>query len=222
MKEIQKQVGFWIRILSILIDLLMFLLIAIPASLVALKKDNNNLIILSWGYYVWLILLIVEIVILFIIIPLLLNGRTIGMFFCRISILSLQEDSTWFMVLKKNQLYSILWIFSILVFMLFISPSLAQKISLISNQGNVGEDMILLHDWEKALIAIPSTTSGIIIFINLLTILSINMNKNMYSINDKFTNTKLVYTNKWIKIFDEKDKVISKEKIKNHSLIWKE
>ncbi|MDK2819416.1 MAG: RDD family protein [Mycoplasmataceae bacterium] len=222
MKKVQKQAGFWIRILSILIDLIIFLLIAISTSLIALKKENNNLIILSWGYYVWLVLLIVEIIILFIIIPLFLKGRTIGMLSCKISILSLQEDPTLFIVLKKNQLYSFLWIFSILVFMLFISPELAQKMSLISSQGNVEEDKLVLEVWEKALIAIPSTTSGIIIFINILTIFSINMNKNMYGINDKFTNTKLVYTKKWIEIFDKNDKVILKEKRKKHNLIWKD
>jgi hypothetical protein len=69
------------------------------------------------------------------------------------------------------------------------------------------------------MLAIPSTTSGIIVFINIFTILSINMNKNMRGLNDKLTNTQMIYSKKYIEIFDEKNKVILKEEIKKQKLI---
>ncbi len=220
MKIIKKTAGFWIRVLSILIDLILFCGIAIPLSLIAINQSTETLNIITWGYYVWMSLIIFEILILFIGIPILLKGRTIGMLICRINLISLNEENpVWLMVLKKNQFYGFLWIFSILISMSFISPSLAQKMSDISNQQ---DGKIELEPWEAALIAIPSTTSGIIIFLNMLSIISINMNKNMYSIVDKMINTKMIYLNKDVEVFDETNKFLKKEKTIKQKLIWKD
>ncbi len=220
MKIIKKTAGFWIRVLSILIDLILFSTIAISLSLIAIDQSLGTLGIISWGYYLWMSLVILEILILFIGIPILLQGRSIGMLICRINLVSLnKDDPVWLIVLKKNQFYGFLWIFSVLISMSFISPSLAQKMSDISNQQN---DKIELEPWEAALIAIPSTTSGIIIFLNILSTLSINMNKNMYSMIDKITNTKMIYLNKDIEIFDETNKLIQKEKMIKQKLVLKD
>lgn len=220
MKTINKPAGFWIRILSIVIDLTIFCAIAISLSLIAIEKKGDLLIVVTWGYYLWMVLVILEILILFILIPILLNGRTIGMLTCQINFISLREEPTWSMVIKRNQLYSFLWIFSILVSMCFIGPHLFQKMSDISNQLNDGK--LVLESWEAALVAIPATTSGIIIFIDVFSVLSINMNKNMYSINDKLIEIQMIYSKKYIEIFDETDKVILKEKIIREELIWKD
>ncbi len=219
MKTVKKPAGFWIRVLSILIDLVVFCVIAISSSLIAIDTKNNSLLIIPWGYYVWMVLVIFEILILFIVIPILSKGRSIGMWCCQINLISLQEESVWLMVVKKNQLYAFFWIFSILVSMSFISPELSQKMVNISRQPIDGT--LKLKSWETAMLAIPSTTSGIIIFINIFTILSINMNKNMRGINDKLTNTQMIYSRKNIEIFDEKNKVILKEEIKKQKLIWR-
>ncbi|MGL5205874.1 MAG: RDD family protein [Metamycoplasmataceae bacterium] len=220
MKTINKPAGFWIRILSILIDLIIFSVIAISSSLIAIKKINDSLVIIHWGYYAWMVLVIFEITILFIIIPILLQGKTIGMLVCQINFISLKEEPIWLMVIKRNQLYSFLWIFSILVTMSFISPELFQKMSDISNKTN--DDGLVLEAWESTLIAIPSTTSGLIVFINIFSILSINMNKNMYSLNDRFVEIQMVYSKKYIDIFDEINKEIIREKVRKKEIIWKD
>ncbi len=219
MKIVKKPAGFWIRVLSIFIDLIIFCVIAISSSLIAIDTRNSSLLIIPWGYYVWMVLVIFEILILFIVIPILSKGRSIGMWCCQINLISLQEESVWLMVVRKNQLYAFLWIFSILVSMSFISPDLSQKMVNISKQSIDGT--LKLQSWEAAMLAIPSTTSGIIVFINIFTILSINMNKNMRGINDKLTNTQMIYPKKNIEIFDEKNKVILKEEIKKQKLIWR-
>ena len=220
MKTIQKPAGFWIRVLSILIDLVLFCVIAISSSLIAIETKNDSFIIISWGYYVWMTLVIFEILILFIVIPMLSKGKSIGMLLCQINIISLSQEPIWLVVLKKNQLYAFLWIFSIIMSMSFISPSLANKMTAISNQPEGGT--LKLESWEAALLAIPSTTSGIVIFVNVFSILSINMNKNAFGLNDKLTNTQMIYSKKSIEVFDEKNKVILKEKVKKQKLIWKD
>ena len=219
MKTVQKPAGFWIRVLSILIDLVLFCVVAISSSLIAIEAKDNSFIIITWGYYVWMLLVIFEIFILFIVIPILSKGRTIGMWCCQINLIPLSKEPVWLMVVKKNQLYGFLWVFSILVSMSFISPALAQKMTDISKQPTDGT--LKLEPWEAAMLAIPSTTSGIIVFINIFTILSINMNKNMRGLNDKLTNTQMIYSKKYIEIFDEKNKVILKEEIKKQKLIWR-
>ncbi|MGL5205086.1 MAG: RDD family protein [Metamycoplasmataceae bacterium] len=220
MKTINKPAGFWIRILSMFIDLVIFSVIAISSSLIAIKKNDDLLIIVNWGYYIWMLLVILEILILFIIIPIILKGKTIGMLVCQINFISLKDESIWLMILKRNQLYAFLWIFSILVTMCFISPELFQKMSDISNKQNDNE--LVLETWESTLIAIPATTSGIIIFIDIFSILSINVNKNMYSINDRFVEIQMIYSNKYIEIFDEINKEIQKEKVTKKEIIWKD
>ncbi|MGL4252424.1 MAG: RDD family protein [Metamycoplasmataceae bacterium] len=220
MKTINKPAGFWIRILSILIDLIIFSTIAISSSLIAIKKIDDSLVIDYWGYYSWMVLVIFEITILFIVIPILLKGRTIGMLFCQINFISLKDERVWLSVIKRNQLYSFLWIFSITVTMCFVSPELFQKMSDISNKPN--NDELVLAPWESTLIAIPATTSGIIIFIDIFSILSINMNKNMYSINDRFVEIKMIYSKKYIEIFDEMNKEIIREKVRKQEIIWKD
>ncbi|MGL5617795.1 MAG: RDD family protein [Metamycoplasmataceae bacterium] len=220
MKTINKPAGFWIRILSILIDFIIFSIIAISSSLITIKKNDNSLIIIHWGYYVWMVLIILEIIILFIIIPILLKGRTIGMLVNQINFISLKEKPIWLMVIQRNQLYSFLWIFSILVTTSFINPELFQKMSDISNRLN--DKKIVLEVWESTLIAIPATTSGIIIFINIFSVLSININKNMYSLNDRFAEIQMVYLRKYIEIFDEVNKEIVREKVKREEIIWKD
>lgn len=221
MKTLKKSAGFWIRILSILIDLILFCLIAIPLSLIAIDKKENLIVIVTWGYYVWMVLVIFEIFILFIVIPILSKGRSIGMWCCQINLISLKKEPVWLMVLKKNQLYAFFWIFSILVSMCFISPELCQKM-VNAPKGTQESALAALLPWEKALIAIPSTTSGIIIFLNILSVLSINMSRDMSGINDKLTNTKMVYSNKYIEIFDEENKIILREEIKKETLIWRD
>ncbi|MGL6124991.1 MAG: RDD family protein [Metamycoplasmataceae bacterium] len=220
MKSVNKPAGFWIRILSIIIDLTLFCVIAISLSLIAIEKRGDSLIILTWGYYLWMVLIIFEILILFILIPIILKGRTIGMLICQINFISLNEEPVWLVVIKRNQLYAFLWIFSILVSMSFISPQLFQKMTNISNQASDGT--LSLESWESAMLAVPATTSGIIIFVDIFSVLSINMNKNMYSISDKFSEIKMVYLKKYIEIFDEVDKVILKEKVKKVELVWKD
>ncbi|MGL5732833.1 MAG: RDD family protein [Metamycoplasmataceae bacterium] len=216
MKTINKPAGFWIRILSILIDLVIFSVIAISSSLIAIKKIDDSLIIVHWGYYVWMVLVIFEIIVLFIIIPILLKGRTLGMIACQINFISLKEEPIWLMVIKRNQLYSFLWIFSIIVTMTFINPELFQKMS------EANDDKLVLEPWESTLIAIPATTSGIIVFINIFSILSININKNMYSLNDRFVEIQMVYSKKYIEIFDEINKELIREKTIKKEIIWKD
>lgn len=220
MKSIKKTAGFWIRILSILIDLTLFCIIAISSSLIAIQNNNNLLTIIPWGYYLWMTLVIFEILILFIVIPILSKGRTIGMWCCQINLISLKKEPVWLMVIKKNQLYSFLWIFSILVSMSFISPQLCQKMYDISNQAIDGT--LKLEPWEAAMLAIPSTTSGIVIFVNIFTVLSINMNKNKQGINDKLTETQMIYSRRFVEVFDEQNKVILKEEVIRRELIWKD
>lgn len=213
MKKINKPAGFWIRILSIIIDLIIFATSSISISLIAINGKE----IIPWAYYVWMVLTIILILILFIFIPILFKGKTIGMLCCQINIISTDSDSKsiWLMVLRKNKLYSFLWIFSILVSMSFITPQLAQRIIENNNNNN-------LEPWEQALLSIPSTTSGIIIFINIFMTLSINASKNKEGFNDKFSSTKVIYSKKYIDVFDEKNKVIVREQNKIINIIWKE
>lgn len=224
MKKISKPAGFWIRVSSIFIDFIIFATIAISLSLIAISKNGEKFEIIDWAYYLWMVLIIIEILILFIIIPILLKGRTIGMICCQIKMISVDEKPIWITVLNKNKLYSFLWIFTILVSMSFISPHLAQKMTDISNQPNdvLESEKIKMTILESSLLAIPTTTSGIVIFVNVFMTLSINMNKNMRSINDKISNSQIVYSKKTIEVFDEINKVILREKREDKEIVWKE
>ncbi len=224
MKKINQPAGFWIRILSILIDTIIFSIISISLSLIAINKKGTKFEIIPWAYYVWMILTIIEIIILFILIPILFNGKTIGMFCTQIEIYSLTKEPMWLVVLRRNKFFSFLWIFAILVSMSFISPQLAQKMILISNKEKLvgSEELISLNTLEMALISIPTTTSSIIVFINIFMTLSMGMNKDALSINDRISLTQIVYTKKTITIFDEQNKIILKEEVKNKNIVWKE
>lgn len=244
--KINKNAGLFIRLLSTIIDVLFFCFFGIVLSLISISEttignffdsDNPNIssnilnqkiYIVNNLYWLWLFLLILILFIEFILIPFFLKGRTIGMLITR---LKLKYDNEKFIkvLFYRNCLGSFLWIIVIFLFMIFVSPNTINKYLLYKEINNLtieNKEEILskinFSIWEIILFYIPSSLPSIILTIQLLSILSVMFKRKNVSIIDRFSNSLIVYKNKFIDFSNNNLEVINPEKNINIEIIWKE
>ncbi len=93
MDKVNEKAKFGSRLASTLIDILFFCIIGITSSLICIKKelvqDINTEIYLvknDYFYFLWLFILILSLSILYILIPLICDGKTIGMMFLKLKL----------------------------------------------------------------------------------------------------------------------------------------
>ncbi|MGY6172196.1 RDD family protein [Candidatus Mycoplasma pogonae] len=214
----KKRAGFWIRFLAGLIDSIIFVVLGVATSLAILDQNKQ---IINYGYYIWLFGLILILVIFQIIVPLLSNGRaTIGRLICRLEVRDFksQQKPALKIFLKKEIIYTFLWIIGFFLVFLFISPELFQKIA-NTREGNIVNNENFTNQ-QVFLIFIPTSIIGLSNFLQSVATLSIIRNSRR-GINDIFSGTETVYKNKYIKNKSlEKESQITTRKRKTFKIEW--
>ena len=139
-------------------------------------------------------------------------------------------------IFKRMELGVFLWMFIVIIFMCFVQPKTINKmINFNYIKSNYSKTMTIEelnnflsnYKWtitETILYTIPSTISPIVVMIQLFFLISIGFKKNKTGLVDKFTNSQIVYVNKYDKV-NEDDKLIfdikPEENIK-YEIIWKD
>lgn len=242
---IKKNAGFFIRFLSLIVDVMIFVIISVSLSLICIGQSQKSFgkdtvmiyqVNVIWAYYLWLNSLILFLIIQFLLIPIVFNGKTIGMLLTKLDFeITDKEKNIKKIVFKKFQLSAFLWILTIVFFEIFVSPVTINKMTYYSyihkhiNEFNglkLSEQQEIIKNYklnslETSLITIPSTLSTVCIFFNLLTLLSIGIDRNKLGILDKVTNSKVVHKNKLIKISKIKIDLIKPEKVDKSIIEWK-
>lgn len=236
-----KNAGFFIRFLSLIIDLTIFILIGISSSLMCIREVYDEhfgslyQVKIEWAYYLWLFLLITILIVQFILIPFWFKGKTIGMILTKLELVSLDEESIKYKIFKKTQVGVFMWILTIILFMVFVKIETINKInfySFIQKKRNIFDKLDIetknavikkykLGTWETVFITIPSTISSITIFGQLFALLSIGISKNKIGILDKFSNTKIVYKNKTVDVKNNQLYHVKPEKFEEQKINWR-
>lgn len=235
-----KNAGLWIRLLSITIDVFLFCSLAMSLSLICLQTkyfeqlDKSIYVVKNdYWYYLWLFFLILMLLIFFVVIPIFTKGKTIGMLLTKLD-LKIQDKSVYKVILKRNQFSTFLWIVLIILFMIFVSPKIVNKIVVSSyvnkNYKNSSDETIkqLLSEnsltiLETSFYTIVCTLSPIILLEQLFLLMSSSFKKEKISIVDRLTKSQIVYSNKFENIKQESEINLIKP-IKNISIDikWKE
>lgn len=240
-----KKAGFWIRFLSILIDIIIFCVIGITSSLMCLQKKefptiNVEIYQISddwYLYYIWLNLLIIIISIQYILIPFCFKGKTIGMMITKLEI-DFQNSLKWKTILKRIELGPMLWIIIIFFFICFVWPSTINKMTVISyirtNFSNLQQtdqnyqlvkellEQNKLNLIERICYSIPASTSPLILFFDLFMLISIGFRKNKIGLIDRFSSSFVVYKNRFEQTIEKELQVIEPEEEEKYNIVWKE
>ncbi|TPE57772.1 RDD family protein [[Mycoplasma] falconis] len=185
MKKINKLANFWIRLTSTLIDLIIFLGLAIGFSFLVFDYKNANYYN-KYTYYPWVIFMAFLPILLWVIIPIIWKGKTFGMFICRIK--TIPEDSKKKLskaIFDRQRLFAFFWMFVFLSYLIispegFLHAASGQKL----NYG------------EKIAFGLPTTLASLTSFMQLFIIIT-NAKSTRIGWNDKFSQTYTVWINKY-------------------------
>lgn len=223
-----KVVGFWMRFLGRLIDLvvvggLVVLIGWLTTSQIPteVQPDPNKVTTVlgfakPYEFYVWALSTMSLFAINFILVPFLTKGRTFGMFVCRIRIV-LPEKKAFLAILKREMLFSGTWIWSTFLLMTLVNHTLINQFALT--------DQSLNNDYtagESARLAVLSVFASVPMFLMFGSAISIVVRKNKSGFHDSFSNTKTVWEKKFVEIkVDEVENIsIQPMPVKNNSVEW--
>ncbi len=238
MPIVNQKAGFWSRLIYFLIDFIFFSSIAISTSLICIKKEfisdiNNEIYLVAndYWYFLWLLFLIINLSFFFIIIPLIFNGKTLGMMIIRLKV-NFNSSKKYQSILKRMELGVFLWIFIVLIFMCFVWPNTINKmiirnyIEKHSNEfGESLNDLMNLYQWnilETSFYSIPSVISPIVVIIQLFSFMSVLYKGNKTTFVDKISDSQIVHSKKFVEIVDYKNIELEPEKNIVFPIIWKD
>lgn len=198
-KKQNIKANFWIRLLSTLIDLFIFVIFSVGTSFLIFnyKKADfllNNIVYKEVVYRIWLLGLIVFNIFEFIVIPIITSGQTVGMLICKIKIIANDNDRKLSrFIFDRQRLFSFLWVFVFLSFMLmstdaFLKAARGQKMNTV----------------EKLVVSLPTVLATIAINLQIFMILT-GVVATRLNWNDKFSRTKTVWKNKFEEMFEDED-----------------
>lgn len=238
-KQLQKRTaGFWIRFLSISIDVILFCVIAISSSLICIEarefpQINKTLsqVKNDYFYYIWFMLVVLILTIQFLGIPFILKGKTLGMIITRLEI-DTNDQPLKKVILNRFKFGALLWIFIFVVFMIFVRPTMINKMLIYKyvkeNFDENNQQAVELLNANKlslldtVLYSVPSIFSPIIVFAEVFFLISIGFKKTKISIIDNFTNSKIVFANKYIKTTNLIVEIVKPIENKKYQIEWKE
>ncbi|RMA78529.1 RDD family protein [Metamycoplasma subdolum] len=193
----------WIRLLATIIDNLIFLSIFLAVSFLVFDYQKSTYRFSKYFYYLWLSSGIILIIINQIVLPVFLKGKSIGMLICKIHVLNLEHRRRFSKaVFDRSRLFGFLWLCIICFYVVLISPETFIKISQV---GFKKEDLNLV---QKIFFAIPLTLTSFGLIVQVVFVIS-NFSTNRIGWNDKFSNTRTVWDNKFDEI-EEDDNVLEK------------
>lgn len=215
-----KKTGFWIRLLSRLIDLAIIFSFMIISSVLMLEKiDGQWQFKENWMFYLWIILLMTLVFILFILLPVLLNGITLGMFITRIKIKFKDDESKWRSILVREMFFSISWIFICFLIMSLINHSLIIMFTSVDKKWT--ERFSNLSPIDKLRVNLVTSLSAILIVIQFIYVISIIVRGEKKGLHDTHSNTSTIWVNKWVeKQKNPKQIKISPRPVNNNSIDW--
>lgn len=221
-QEAWKIAGFWIRLLSRLIDLIIVWAIATFLSwLFLIKKHFNNQSLwafkMDYLFYIYVLIVIGLISFFFIIMPLIFNGQTIGNMLTRTKIVRQINDrptndqetndqlnfnfknrkSLLTAIFKREIFWSISWIFCALLMMVIINHTLIIKFAMI-NKNN-----FKFSNWQTFRISLMSAIASLIVFTQMICAISILVRKDNKGLHDIYSQSMIIYCkSRLIKIDD--------------------
>ncbi len=214
---INRKAGFWIRVLGRLIDLFLLFTIAIASSYLMLERNGGWHFKSNWLFYLWNIELIILILIFFIFVPLLFDGKTIGMFVVRIKISFKNKNKKIKSIIIRELLFSISWIFISLLVLVLINHTLIIKF--VSTKKHT----IQFTNLENLRISIITSIGGVIGILQFIFAISIIVRGEKQGLHDSQSNTETIWVNKFV----DKEEKLQEIKIKpkpvvNNTVIWVE
>lgn len=230
MNKINKPAGFWIRFLARLIDLVIVLVIIVGTAFAFLTKsewiviDKIKITSSHFGnvanYYSWLVISIIAPIIWFVAIPLLTNGRSLGMLICRIKI-DLKKNllERLFQLFKREIFTGLIISINLILILIVFDMNVFNKFTYFSkSKFNSMDDYVLPDGTKKHLTANDIftsidnlrisivTTIASFMFITLLVFgISIIVRKQRLGFHDTFSNTKTFWENKTIELKEESE-----------------
>ena len=241
--NVAKPAGFWIRFSALMIDLIIFLAIILPASLVTIKSQPIPLwpqkqlytVQFDWSFYFWCLLLIFCLTVQFLLVPLMTKGKTIGMLLVQLKVNFEQPQGWKTKVFLRWQLSAGIWILVAILFMALVQPPTINKISLFGLIQNNQADFqklapatqellkasFTLTSWETALLSIPATTSSFNIMAQVFLLISIGIRKGKIGLLDHISTMQVVYLHKTVYLNEKTPKLIEPEKMVPIELDWK-
>lgn len=196
--DINAPAGFWIRLLTKIIDFILPMIISVGILFALIEKHTHYEFKGDYGYYVWTIITAILLLISFIGIPFLTKGRTLAMFLTRIKIVP-EDESKWLISLvKRETLFSLSWVFLLLLSMAVINHTLVNDFAR-NDQKN-----IVYSDVDNIRIGIVSSAGTIIIILQLISVVGIMIKRDKKGFHDRASHTSTVWVNKFIELPKEK------------------
>lgn len=200
MKQMQKHkiAGFWIRLTSRMIDVLILFLLSIGLAILFLEKKmiNNQqewIFKQNYFFYIYALIIIMLIFLLFVVLPIIWKGKTIGHFITRTKIVA--ENNLIFGIMKREVFWSFSWIFCAILTTAIINHTLFLKFISANNRSE-----IVFTNWETFRISLVSSLASIIVFMQMFLAVSIVVRQKKLGLHDVYSNTKVIYLNKFINI----------------------
>ncbi|WP_027122463.1 RDD family protein [Metamycoplasma spumans] len=190
MIKINKKAGFWIRLLATIIDLIIFLAVLIATSFLAFNYKTGKFYNLL-NYYLWLSIAISSLLIIWLFIPMLWNGKTVGMAICKIKVIAKDpKTSIVKAIFDRQRLFAFIWFFVFIAFAILVSPQTFEQAALINKKTQP------LNKVQKLFLLLPTILASIAAFVETFFILS-NAKISKIGLNDKFSQTYTVWINKF-------------------------
>lgn len=212
-KNSQAPAGFWIRLVSRFIDMLIPGGLSIGLLFLLLEKKTNYEFKENYYYYIWTIVTIALILISFILVPFLSKGRTLGMFITKTKIVA--EGSLLKTLIKREGFFSLGWVLMLIVAMAVINHTL------VNDFARNDQKSISYSDTDKLRIGVVSAVGSLLIILQLLSVVGIIARRDKCGFHDRASNSKTVWTNKTLveesQVFEKK---IQPRLVKDEVVEW--
>lgn len=213
----KKEVQFYVRFFSGVIDLLLFFSFSLLLIFVSFFVFNSNFQI---SYYFWLLSQILFLIIYFNVLPIVYKGQTIGKIIFKYQIILNinnqinKKNNMLVNIIKRNLFFSVTWIIMLLISIILIQPDTLKKIIDIRNLSNL-KNINLSNEFsnlEKIFFNLFLAFSNIN-FLVLFVIFILNISKK--NPIDFFSGTRAYYLHK-------KEEITKKQEIEIEVLNWQE
>lgn len=211
-----QSAGFWLRLLSRLIDLIIvFILISITVYF-SLKKVNEVYVFKkNWLFYIWSLSSSLFMLFFTTLVPIITRGKSIGNFLTKTKIISKQKF--WKSIIYRELFFGLAWSFIIFSFTFLLSPRVLIEAITNANQ------QVNLNRLDEFKFAFLSTFAGVTIFAQFIFSISILVKKGGNSLIDSLSNSNVIRINKFVDTPKKEKQIIIKPRlIKNAPVNWLE
>lgn len=200
--------------LARLIDLVIFAAISIGFALINLKHDKNWYFQDNWFFYIWIIFSVIALTVIYLILPVVWNGKTIGMWICRIKII-FEDQNKIHSIFKRELFLSVSWILLLVCVGVFINHTLFDRYAR-THQKDVD-----YTTFETLRISTVTTIASLLTLGQMIVGISIVVRKPRTALHDGYSKTETVWINKMVKIEKPKPNTsVQPRLIKQEKIEW--